>query len=150
MSAERILIVEDSPTLRDLLQANLEAYGYHVVGAATIAEAMNATRTAVPDLMILDLTVLDEDPFSGLSDGFAFLSLFERSHPEADFPVVIHTGNPSPEVKARAQAHGVYAVIQKGISIKELVCIVRLALEEWALKRAGSASPTPESPLQAV
>lgn len=137
MSSERILIVEDVPVLREILQAQLEAQGYQVIGAATISEAMRLTRTEVPDLMILDLTVLDSDPFGGLTDGFAFLGLFRRNHPEADFPVIIHTGNPSPEVDARAKAQGVYAVIRKGISTGELIGIVGLALEEWAIKRAS-------------
>jgi CheY-like chemotaxis protein len=130
MSAERILVVEDTKLLLHLLQCQLEAQGYEVLAAATIAEAMHITQTEMPDLMILDLTVLDSDPFAGLTDGFAFLSLLRRAHPEATFPVIVHTGDPSPQVEARARASGVFAVIRKGITTQELISIVRLALEE--------------------
>jgi CheY-like chemotaxis protein len=142
MNAERILVVEDTQLLLSVLKLQLESQGYEVLAAATISEAMHATQTQMPDLMILDLTVLDSDPFAGLTDGFAFLSLLRRSHPEADFPVIIHTGDPSPEVEARAAASGVYAVIRKGIQTGEFASIVRLALDDWAARRQPeTASP---------
>jgi CheY-like chemotaxis protein len=138
MSAERILVVEDTNLLREALTCQLEAQGYQVTGAASVSEALHATQVWTPDLMILDLTLLDTDPFAGLTDGFAFLRLLRRSHPEANFPVLIHTGDPTPEVKARAKASGVFAVIQKGVTTHELVSIVRLALDEWASSRVGA------------
>ncbi len=136
MNGERILVVEDAKLLRTVLQAQLEAQGYTVTSAANVSEAIHATQTEVPDVMILDVTLLDTDPFAGLTDGFSFLSLLRRAHPEADFPVIVHTGDPTPEVEARAKANGVFAVIRKGISTQELVSIVRLALDEWAARRA--------------
>ena len=137
MSAERILVVEDVNLLRCALKVQLEAEGYQVTAAATVPEAMHATQTEMPQLMILDLTLLDSDPFAGLTDGFAFLSMLKRIHPEADFPVIVYTGDPSPEVEARARSNGVFAVIRKGITTQELVGLVRLALEDWEARQVA-------------
>jgi CheY-like chemotaxis protein len=131
MNDEHILVVEDTRLLLDALRVQMEAQGYRVTGAASVSEALHLTQSQTPDLMILDLTLLDDDPFAGLTDGFAFLRLLRRNHPEAEFPVIIHTGDPSPEVQARATAEGVFAVIRKGIPTSELIGIVRLALDEW-------------------
>ncbi len=140
MAAECILVVEDANLLRTALQVQLQAQGYEVMSAPTISAAMHATQTRLPDLLILDLTVLDADPFAGLTDGFSFLSLLRRSHPEADFPVIVYTGDPSPAVQAKANANNVFAVIRKGIQTQELISIVRLALDEWANRRPCGAA----------
>jgi two-component system, OmpR family, alkaline phosphatase synthesis response regulator PhoP len=144
MNDERILVVEDTELLLDALKVQMEAQGYQVTGVTSVSQALHVTQTQTPDLMILDLTLLDDDPFAGLTDGFAFLRLLRRNHPEADFPVIIHTGDPSPEVETRAKANGVFAVIRKGIPTSELVGIVRLALDEWQGRQASPAVLLPD------
>jgi CheY-like chemotaxis protein len=143
MKTERILVVEDARLLLSVLTAQLQAQGYEVIGAVTISEAMHLTQTQMPDLLILDLTVLDTDPFAGLTDGFAFLSMLRRNHPEADFPVIVYTGDPSPEVDARARAEGVFAVVRKGAPTGEFASIVRLALDEWQSRRDAPCADAP-------
>ncbi len=140
MNTECILVVEDARLLLSVLTAQLHAQGYEAIGAATISEAIHVTHTRVPDLLILDLTVLDSDPFAGLTDGFAFLSMLRRSHPEADFPVIVYTGDPSSEVDARAAAEGVFAVVRKGTPTGEFASIVRLALDEWGARRMAATN----------
>ncbi len=138
MSCENIFIVEDDPVITKGLQAQLLAQGYQVTSLATIADAMRALRVQWPDLLILDLTVLDDDPFGGLTDGFAFLQMLRRNFPEADFPVIIHSIDDSPKVQARAQECGVYAIVKKGTPISELLNIIRTALDE-RINAAASA-----------
>ena len=137
MSDRHILVVEDDPLGLSLLMAKLSANGYQVTGAANVSQAMHATQAQAPDLMILDLNLLGDDPFAGLTDGYAFLSLLRRNHPDSNFPVIIHTGDPSPDLEAKAQAHGVYAVVRKGAHTVELLSIVGLALTEWEIKLAS-------------
>ncbi len=136
MSAENILVVEDDKLVRRVLKSHLAAEGYQVTGAATVADALRAIRAQLPDLIILDLTLLDEDPFGGLSDGFAFLQLVRRNFRDANFPVIIHSVDNSPGVAERARANGVYAVFQKGDDLTELLTTVRQALDEQANQAA--------------
>lgn len=59
--AERILIVEDDPTLRRVLLDNLTFEGYRVEAVADGKAAISAVRSSAPDLVVLDLTLPDID-----------------------------------------------------------------------------------------
>lgn len=57
----RVLVVEDDPSLRLVLVDNLEAEGYAVTAARTVAEARRALDLAGYDLVVLDLMLPDGD-----------------------------------------------------------------------------------------
>jgi CheY-like chemotaxis protein len=128
MNHARILVVEDDHDLLGLLGSTLEGEGYHATLAANVSEALQAARELRPDLLLLDLTLLDTDPFAGLTDGFAFLHMFRHSHPDLNIPVIIHSGDDSPETAAHAQALGVFAVLRKGCTVGDLLSAIQLAL----------------------
>jgi DNA-binding response OmpR family regulator len=128
MSSAQILVVEDDRDLLELLAVGLESQGYRVTRAANVSEALQAARESRPDLLLLDLTLLDADPFAGLSDGFAFLQMFRRNHPDLHAPVIIHSGDDSPETAAHAQALGVFAVLRKGCAMGDVLSAIQLAL----------------------
>jgi len=50
-----ILVVEDDPTMRELLRVHLSSAGFAVACAASGAEAMQAVRGVTPDLIICDV-----------------------------------------------------------------------------------------------
>ena len=56
---QRILIVEDEATLRRIIARNLTSRGHLVTEAETVAEAIEALRTARPDLILLDINLPD-------------------------------------------------------------------------------------------
>ena len=143
MSAEHILVVEDTKLIRNVLRSRLEAEGYQVTPAGKISEALVAIRTKMPDLLILDLTLDGEDPFSTLTDGFAFLTLLRRNYPKADVAVIIYSVNYSPEVESRAKSMGATAVIDKKSGIVALLSAVGAALEERRSKQAAAPAVDP-------
>jgi two-component system phosphate regulon response regulator PhoB len=55
MSKPRILIVDDEPSIVDVLVYNFEKEGFEVSTAGDGQEALNKCRTLVPDLVVLDL-----------------------------------------------------------------------------------------------
>ena len=59
--AERILIVEDDPTLRRILLDNLLFEGYRAEAVADGKAALAYVRSSAPDLIVLDLTLPDVD-----------------------------------------------------------------------------------------
>jgi DNA-binding response OmpR family regulator len=59
--SERILVVEDDPTLRRVLRDNLVFEGYRVDAVADGASALSHARASAPDLVLLDLTLPDFD-----------------------------------------------------------------------------------------
>ncbi len=56
-SRRRILVVDDDEAIRTQLGWQLEADGYDVKLAADGAEALNALKAELPDLLVLDLTI---------------------------------------------------------------------------------------------
>lgn len=60
-SAKRILVVEDDPRVREVLQQALALGGYDVVAAADGEEAIAAFREAPADLIITDLLMPRKD-----------------------------------------------------------------------------------------
>jgi DNA-binding response OmpR family regulator len=129
MSAERILVVEDNLLTLSVVGSRLQAQGYEVTRAPNIAMALQAVQAQMPDLLILDLTVLDADPFAGLTDGFAFLTLLRRNHPAVRFPVVIYTVDTSQKVQARAKTLEVAEVFGKDRPIADLLALISRLLE---------------------
>lgn len=140
MSTAHILVVEDTELIRVLLHSRLEAEGYVVTALSKISEALQAVRTAMPDLLVLDLTLDGDEPFACLTDGFAFLSLLRRNHPDADVAVIIYSVNYSPAVETRAKSMGAFAVIDKKSGVAALLSAVRAALEQRKSKEAAPAA----------
>ena len=128
MSAPRILLIDDDQVTRKALEFKLGSQGYEVVSAATGSAALKAVTEQKPDLMILDLK-LDSDPLDSMRDGFTLLGWMRRMVPDCNFPVIIHTIGATEEVEARAQAEGIYAVLQKSADMQKMLDTVRQALE---------------------
>ena len=59
----RLLVVEDEPSIRELLCASLRFAGFTVSSAATGGEALQAARSDAPDLVLLDVMLPDRDGF---------------------------------------------------------------------------------------
>lgn len=55
MARETVLVVDDERDILELVDYNLAKEGYHVVGVTTGEDALVATRTKLPDLIVLDL-----------------------------------------------------------------------------------------------
>jgi two-component system phosphate regulon response regulator PhoB len=55
MANEHILVVDDEEEILELVEYNLAKVGYHVFCVNTGEKALEATRTRLPDLIILDL-----------------------------------------------------------------------------------------------
>ncbi len=142
MSSEHIMMVEDDKLVLSVVTSKFRAEGYQVTEASSVSKALQAIANGLPDLLVLDLTLLDGDPFSGLTDGFAFLRLVQRNHPDAQFLVVIYSVDNSPAVQAKAQQLGVAAIVHKGSPVGDLLAVVRTVLDE---RKAGQVAPPPEA-----
>ena len=143
MGSESILIVEDADLVRNTLRTRLEEEGFKVTAAGTVREALEAIRGWMPDLIILDLTVFDEeDPLSGICDGFVFLGLLRLNYPDANPAVIIYTVNNSPLVESRAKSMGAFAVIEKTSGFQTLLNAIRQGLEQRNVGEVGSTLPS--------
>jgi DNA-binding response OmpR family regulator len=56
---QRVLVVEDEALLRRVIARNLTSRGVQVREAATAGEALEASSTELPDLLLLDINLPD-------------------------------------------------------------------------------------------
>jgi DNA-binding response OmpR family regulator len=61
MDSQNILIVDDDPNIRELLEVNLGAAGFTIRNASQGREAMDLMRQRTPDLVILDIMMPEMD-----------------------------------------------------------------------------------------
>ena len=60
---ERVLFIEDSPTLAQLLEVSLEQAGYQVMRAGSGEEGLELARAEPPDLLLCDVMLPGIDGF---------------------------------------------------------------------------------------
>jgi len=63
---KRILVVDDEPRMIGFIRMNLELEGHQVVEAHNGLEALEAVRTQIPDLVLLDIMMPEVDGFETL------------------------------------------------------------------------------------
>src|SRR6185295_19534750 len=60
----RVLLVEDEPDGRELIEETLRLAGAEVSSVGSAAKAMDSLRQAVPDVLLSDIGMPEEDGFS--------------------------------------------------------------------------------------
>jgi two-component system OmpR family response regulator len=124
MAPQRLLLVEDEPTLRELLSASLRLAGFEVTTAATGAQALSAVREQAPDLIVLDVMLPD-------ADGFQVLHQLRAEHPgpgAAPPPVLFLTARDAPEDRISGLRAGGDDYVTKPFNLEELVLRIRAVL----------------------
>ena len=61
---QKILVIEDEPTVREMLVLNLQAEGFEVLETGDGVEGLNLARDKLPDLLLLDLMLPSLDGIS--------------------------------------------------------------------------------------
>ena len=116
-SPRRILVVEDDAASRYGLRSLLEAEGYVVVEAASLALADDVLKNGVPDIAIVDITLPD-------GDGAEWVRL-RRKKGVVGFPLIALTGMTADEDRRRIEKSGFCAVLQKPVDIPVLLKALR-------------------------
>jgi DNA-binding response OmpR family regulator len=107
----RLLIAEDDRALVMFLTRGLEADGHRVRNALDGAEAMEAFRSEIPDLTILDLNL-------PVADGEQVLAEIRTLDPQS--PVLVLTGRQEVETRIRCLDLGADDLMVKPFSLHEL------------------------------
>ena len=114
----KILVVDDEPSIINLVTAYLKPEGYEVYTAADGTAGLKAARTFKPDLIILDLML------PGI-DGIELLSRLRR---ESDVYVIMLTARTDETDKIVGLSVGADDYVTKPFSPRELVARVKAAL----------------------
>ncbi len=121
MSGSYILVVDDEPDIRQLVQEILEDEGYQVAVAEDGIAARQALRDRRPDLLLLDIWMPDLDGISLLKE------LAEGDG--LPCPVVMMSGHGTVETAVEATRLGAYDFLEKPLSLAKLLLTTERALE---------------------
>jgi DNA-binding response OmpR family regulator len=133
----RVLVVDDSCSERELTRRVLEREGFEVTEAPDGPLALSAVEDAPPDLILLDLTM------AGMS-GFEVLNRLRRG---GDVPVIIVSGRNEENDRVLALELGADDYVTKPYPIRELAARVRTVLRR-ARPAAGNGSSVVFGPLE--
>jgi len=114
----KILVVDDDPSLRELLMDTLNSIGYKSESAIDGIDALDKLKKSKYDLMISDIKMPN-------IDGISLLKKVRRYYP--DLPVLFITGVASPEVIGRASPDGFLA---KPFRISHMEQLIEEALND--------------------
>ncbi len=126
-----ILIVDDEPDIRMLIDGILRDEGYETRGAGDAEAAIAAFRARRPSLAILDVWLQ-----GSRMDGLALLEAFHSEEPHV--PVAMISGHGNIEMAVQAIQQGAYDFIEKPFKSDRLLLVVRRALEAAALARENA------------
>ncbi len=121
MTQAHILVVDDEPDIRELVQEILEDEGYRVSTAENGEAARTCFARETPDLVLLDIWMPDIDGITLLKEWSSGSGL--------ECPVVVMSGHGSVDTAIEATRLGAHDFVQKPISLARLLSIVSQALE---------------------
>jgi DNA-binding response OmpR family regulator len=113
LKEKKILVIDDTPSIRTFLRISLEAQGVRFSEAATAGEGVTLCGQIAPDFVVLDLGLPDRDGLSILPE----LIAHEKSRPQ----VIILSVRKEAETKQRAMELGASAYITKPFLMEDLI-----------------------------
>ncbi|GBD99137.1 hypothetical protein BMS3Abin07_01169 [bacterium BMS3Abin07] len=114
-----ILVVEDSPTMRQLISfAMKRIHGSKVIEATDGVDALKKLSSEKVDLILADINM-------PVMDGLKLVSLVRGNNDYKDIPIIIITTEGAEEDRKRALAIGANDYLPKPIQTQELIKIVK-------------------------
>ena len=126
MSTE-ILIIDDNPDIRNILNDLISEAGYETRLAANYNQALSEIDKKLPDVAIIDVK-LDK----GDNDGIELLSHIKSK--DKDIPVIIISGHANIEMAVNSLKSGAFEFIQKPFDHEQLMNFINRAVENFSLK----------------
>jgi putative nucleotidyltransferase with HDIG domain len=134
MPNDRILVVDDEETIREIVSSMLGGAHFQTRQAASGVEALAILESGDEfDLVLSDLMMAE-------MDGIALLERAKERYP--DMPIVMVTAVHDIQVALQALRNGAYDYLLKPFEREQLLATVRRALENRRLKRENDAYRT--------
>ena len=133
-----VLVVDDSPTVRKIVQLTLQRERIHVVTAGDGLSALAAVADEQPDLILLDVML-------PRMDGYNICQVVRKNMAYRDLPIIMLSGKDGLFDKMRGKLAGSTEYITKPFDSAELVQTVKRHLESSVCSRAGRTALGPTS-----
>ena len=135
VACARVLVVDDDPRYLHSLSALVDAHGYAVRGARTVASAAELVRTWHPAVILLDVHLGGGDGFALLEDLPGILA------PAPAPPVVVVSGDTRFDTAVRALRHGAADFLAKPCRPEALLAVLARLLEPGAVPSRAVPRP---------
>lgn len=118
---ESILVAEDQPHIRALIEFKLKNNGYRVVTAEDGEQALQKAKELLPDMILLDVMM-------PLMTGFEVLAALKKIPETKDIPVLLVTAQSSESEVLKGLEMGAEDYITKPFSPNELAARIKSVL----------------------
>lgn len=122
---ETILVVDDERDILELVAYNLEKEGFHVITVETGTAALDQVRSAVPDLVVLDLMLPDVD-------GLAVCKQLKAERSTASVPILMLTAKSEDTDVVAGLELGADDYLTKPFSPRVLTARIRAVLRRYS------------------
>ncbi len=119
MSPSQILVVDDEPAIRELLEITLSRMGHAATTAADLKQARGLLKTRDFDLCLTDLRLPD-------GSGITLVEYIQRYHPR--LPVAVITAYGSMDTAISALKAGAFDFISKPVDLENLRALIEVGL----------------------
>jgi two-component system chemotaxis response regulator CheY len=116
---KRVMAVDDSATVRKVLQATLISAGYEVVEAGDGADALEKLGSDSVDMLVTDLNMPNVD-------GIGLIQEVRQKPGNRFMPIIMLTSESQPEKKSAGKAAGASGWITKPFNPDQLLAVVRM------------------------
>ncbi len=117
---QRVLVIDDEPDIRELLELTLLRMGLDTATAGTVKEGLLEIQRFKPDLCLTDMKLPD-------GTGFDIVRYIQREVPH--IPVAVITAFGSMEAAVEALKAGAYDFVSKPVDLTKLRDLVHTALK---------------------
>ena len=117
---QRVLVIDDEPDIRELLELTLLRMGLDTATAGTVKEGLLEIQNFKPDLCLTDMKLPD-------GTGFDIVRYIQREVPH--IPVAVITAFGSMEAAVEALKAGAYDFVSKPVDLTKLRDLVHTALK---------------------
>jgi len=120
---QSVLVVDDDPLTRRVLQHYLARAGYGVLSASNGCEAIKLANSKMPQLIILDVMMPD-------MDGWTALKQIQQTEAGKAIPAILLSGNPDLVAKDESLHSGAASVLVKPVRAEQLLALIRQLMPE--------------------
>lgn len=131
-----LLVVDDDPAIRRILELRLSQEGFTVETAENGRQALDIFEAVSPDLVVLDVMM-------PLLDGY---STCEQIRLSSDVPIIMLTALGDPEERVRGLNLGADDYLLKPFSPKELIARIRSVLRRCSLNGSNQDGAELDTP----
>jgi len=121
MGGNRIMIVEDSPAIAEMVQDNLSEAGYDVIVANNGFEALRELEEFQPDLILTDIMMPKVD-------GLELCAAIQNRLETRDIPFILFSSSFDEQTVKRGKEIGARYFVAKPFEMKTLLDCVRKVL----------------------